>query len=363
MAAGNLFVGESFKAQFALLVYKMLLTRQWITYLNVMTEYVKDKKEIVEALEKQALSKCKQIGDLKKAFPEVCRAIKDRQGDESIEVEGSKQKRRFRYVGLDNDPLADMINAKVINNLRQYWKFCQNSSGFFPESWLEYYFKDCQDLLDFKARKKSGKQVISASVDRIYRNIEYLPSLFEAIINKCVLEIDYKPFEEEEKRLIFHPHYIKEYNGRWHLFGYAVGYEPQIGYNIALDRIQSPPREKYKLEYIAAPEMFYENYFKNVVGVSHPKNSKVEEVIIRVHSYYIYKLTDTKPLHNSQTVIKEFGDYEDGCYAEIMVKVEINNEFIGRILQMGDGFEVVAPDCVRKIFEEKIEKLVSFYKK
>ena len=49
-----------------------------------------------------------------------------------------------------------------------------------------------------------------------------------------VLEIDYKPYDEEEVTLMFHSHYLKEYNGRWHLFGHAEGKEPEYGYNIAL---------------------------------------------------------------------------------------------------------------------------------
>lgn len=356
MATKNLFFGTGYKTQFALKVYKLLITRRWITYSDVMIEF--DSK----ALDKTNISNSDHIGELKKAFPEVCAAIKERQGDDCIKVEGSKQNKRFQYVGLDDDPLADMLNAKVINNLRQYWRFCQDSAGFFPVSWLEYHFKDCQDLLDIRARKKNGEQIISASLDRIYKNIEYLPYLYEAIVNKCVLEIDYKPYEEEERRLIFHPHYIKEHNGRWHLFGHAVGCEPELGYNIALDRIQSRPREKYKLDYIAAPKMYYEDSFKDVIGVSHQKDAPVEEIIIRVHSYYIYKLTETKPLHNSQTVIKEYADYSDGRYAEILIKVEVNNELIGRILQMGEGYEVVSPDNVRKILEEKISKLYSLYR-
>ncbi len=84
--------------------------------------------------------------------------------------------------------------AKVINNLRQYWKFCQDSAVFFLKSWLEYFFKDCPNLLDMKARKQKEQQVISASLGRIFTNIEYLPMLYMAIVNKQVLEIDNKPF-------------------------------------------------------------------------------------------------------------------------------------------------------------------------
>lgn len=114
------------------------------------------------------------------------KAVSEKVGNDCFEEDGNNRNKRFRYIGKDNDPLADMRNAKAINNLRQYWKFCQDSAGFFPKSWLEYFFKDCQDLLDMKAKRQKGEQVISASLDRILTNIEYLPSLYEAITNKMV---------------------------------------------------------------------------------------------------------------------------------------------------------------------------------
>ena len=103
-----------------------------------------------------------------------------------------------------------------MDNLKQYWKFCQDSAGFLPFSWLEYFFKDCQDLIEIKVKKQKGEQVISSSIDRILTNIDFLPMLYEAIINKQVLEIDYKPYEEVLETLIFHPHYLKEYNNIFH---------------------------------------------------------------------------------------------------------------------------------------------------
>ena len=123
-----------------------------------------------------------------------------------------------------------------------------------------------------KAKRQKGEQVISSSLDRILTNIEYLPQLYEAITNKTVMEIEYKPYDEEQVTLLFHPHYLKEYNGRWHLFGHAEGRVPEFGYNIALDRIQEKPRERSKVEYVPAPNHFYDEFFKDIVGVSHMKD-------------------------------------------------------------------------------------------
>lgn len=350
----NLFDGDCDFVAFAQISYKLLMTREWVTYKSIMDIcYPKDKEFMV--------SSGTGYGELKKAFPAVRRSIQEKLGKECFEEEGNNRNKRFRYIGKDNDPLADMRNAKVIKKLRQYWKFCQDSAGFFPKSWLEYFFKDCQDLLDIKARKQKGEQVISASIDRILTNIEYLPMLYEAIVNKQVLEIDYKPYEEEQETLIFHPHYLKEYNGRWHLFGHADNHSPENGYNISLDRIQAKPREQSKIEYIPSPPMFYDQFFKDIVGVSHSKDFSKRSVIIRAHTFYIYKLTETKPIHQSQNTISPWGEYADGAYGEFSIQVEINNEFIGRILQMGAGLEIISPKEVREMFKQRIDNLAKLY--
>lgn len=353
----NLFDGESYKAEFALITYRWLMSHRWVTYANIMADRLDCSIEELPA----NLSNCDGYGELKKTVAIVKKAICEKVGNDCFEEEGNNRNKRFRYIGRDNDPLADMRNAKAINNLRQYWKFCQDSAGFFPKSWLEYFFKDCQDLLDMKAKRQKGEQVISVSLDRILTNIEYLPFLYEAITNKMVLEIRYKPFDEEEVTLMFHPHYLKEYNGRWHLLGHAEEKEPVYGYNIALDRIQAKPRERSKVKYVPAPRHFYDEFFKDIVGVSHMMDAEKEHVVIRAHSFYIYKLMDTKPLHQSYTVVKPFGVYDDGEYAEFSVDVEANNEFYGRILQMGAGLEIVAPDDVRREFKQRVASLAKLY--
>ena len=354
----NFFDGESYHAIFAQVTYKWLMSRKWVTYADIMADYLglKSSKELT-----CNVSNCDNYGELKKAFRDIRNAIIEKAGDGCFEEEGNNRNKRFRYLGMENDPLVDMRNAKVINNLRQYWKFCQDSAGFFPKSWLEYFFKDCQDLLEMRVRKQKGQQVISASLDRILANIEYLPMLYEAIVNKQVLEIDYKPFGGEQETLTFHPHFLKEYNGRWNLFGHAEGRYPENGYNVPLDRIQSKPREKAKIEYISALPMFYEQFFKDIVGVSHTNDTTKYDIVIRAHTYYIFKLTETKPIHHSQETITPWGEHEDGTYGEFSIHVEVNNEFIGRILQMGAGLEIMSPDEVREEFKQRVKDLAKLY--
>ena len=359
MMRNNIFDGESYYAMFAQVTYKRLMTREWVTYADIMADYLglKSFKELT-----CNVSNCDNYGELKKAFRDIRKIINEKLDGENVKEDGNNRNKRFRYIGKDDDPLVDMRNAKVISDLKQYWQFCQDSAGFFPTSWLEYFFRDSRDLLDIKNKRQNGEQVLSASLDRMLTNIDLLPSLYIAITNKQVLSIEYKPYEEETRILVFHPHFLKEYNGRWHLFGHAENMLPEYGYNIALDRIVNKPRELYKYEYVAAPNGFYNKFFNDIVGVSHQADSKVEDVRIRAHSLYIFKLTETKRIHHTQETVAPFSKHENGEYGEFSVQVEINNEFIGRILQMGAGLEIVSPDNVRKMFKQRVEKLAELYK-
>lgn len=358
MKSPNIFDGERAYAEFARLAYKRILSREWFSYADLMVERLN--LSSVEELPYK-LSSCDKYGELKKAFRDIRKAINDRVGFDCFEEKGNNRDKSFRYIGEDDDPLADMKKARVIDNLKQYWQFCQDSAGFFPIAWLEYFFKDCWDLLDIKKKRNSGEQVLSASLDRMLTNIDLLPSLYVAIINKQVLSIDYKPYVEDERTLIFHPHYLKEYNGRWHLFGHAEDQMPEYGYNIALDRIVRKPREVYKHDYIAAPKGYYKEFFRDKVGVSHLPDAEVKEIHVRAHNINVYKLTETKVIHHSQETVIPYGEHEDGEYGEFSLRVEVNNEFIGRILQMGAGLEIVSPDDVRDLFKQRVKELAKLY--
>ena len=72
---------------------------------------------------------------------------------------------------------------------------------------------------------------------------------------------------------------------------------------------------------------------------------------------------DTKPLHHSYIIVKPYAQYNDGEYAEFSVDIEPNNEFYGRILQMGAGLEIVSPDYVRNEIAQRVHDLVCLYPK
>ena len=356
----NPFDGKGLYTKFVWASYSRLMNREWFSLADIMAGYMK-----LDSTDKlpSSISKCDGYGVLKKAFINIVILLKERCGENCIETHGNNRNKWFRYVGDSDDPLEDLKNAQAIKDIRTYAQFCEDSAGFFPRSWLDYFFEDTLDLLQITHRRKIGERMISSSIDRELDNIQLLPRLYEAIRDKRVLKIQYKPYEEESMSLVFHPHLLKEHNGRWFLFGHAEDKEPEFGYNLALDRIMATPEMMpISKKHLPAPKDFYSRYFENIVGVSHIYSHKPELIILRANNRSIFRLTETKKIHHSQETVKPFAQYEDGEYGEFRLFVEPNNEFLGRIFHMSDGLVVVSPPNVKDIFRQRVLKMAELYR-
>jgi hypothetical protein len=160
--------------------------------------------------------------------------------------------------------------------------------------------------------------------------------------------------------LTSHPQYLKEYNGRWFVFGEADR-EPYQAYNVPLDRIVGEVSKVDDVEYITAPKGFYQKFFYNIIGVTHEKDAKVEQVIIRTKTEYQHGLLLTKPLHHSQKETLPFGEHEDGSYGEVTLTIEPNRELRGKILAYGQYLEVIQPLSLREQIKDTIRKQTEVY--
>lgn len=361
----NVFSGRKYYVRYAKIVYKQLMARKTVTYESVVKEYLGDKYDP----QKFILTKEEGYRELKKAFLDVREAIKKVAGEDSIEKSGRNRckeesgRRRYRYVGTDEDPLKDMVNARAITDLKDYWTFCQDSEGSLPEEWLEHFMKDTSDLLEIHNRKPRKQQIMGTDLAyRSVRNRDLVPKLYDYIKMQRVLSVTYIPRFEDDNReqLVFHPHYLREFNGRWFLLGHAEGKTPENGYNLAVDRIEKVTKKYGK--WCGAPEGFYEDYFRDIVGVSHWKIRKRYKVIVRAHSPYMFGLMKTCPLHHSQKVVLDFGEHEEGRkYGDFELYVELNDELIGRILQKGEMLEVISPLDVREMVKKEVQEIMRRY--
>ena len=288
---------------------------------------------------------------------------------------GKSKGKVFQYVGTIDNPLADLRYAGPIKDLETYWQFCLDSAGFFPMSWLEYFFGDTMTLLDIKEQKGSGEAFMKTSLDsNALTNIHLLPELYDAIRNRIVIRFDYCDFKGVKSTRTIHPQFLHEYNGRWILFGRDADHEDWDTTFIGLDRIVSeikavPAKE---ISYVAAFPGYYEEYFSNLIGTTQvlmgddgkpieETRGVVYDVRVRAHTKYIYGVLTSKKLHPLQHTVVEWGDHTDGTYGEVEIPLRLNREFFGRILQLGAGLEIVAPEEVRKYMQEYVDDLYARY--
>ncbi|MBO7591062.1 MAG: WYL domain-containing protein [Prevotella sp.] len=355
MSTKNIFAGFGVRSEFVNLIYTELMKRKFVSYADILAIYCGRPKGYYDRI---ACNSEPGYGELKKAFPEVLKALTKIIPD-SIEDNGQSKGKAYRYIGEIDDPLGEERKAVVQKSLEDYVLFCKASAGIMPASWFSSFFENTQLLLDTNREAKDGDMHISSSMEQNLTNIHLLPVFFKAITDKKVLRFDYHPFGQDTFSLTFHPQYLKEYNGRWFVFGDADR-EPYKAYNVPLDRIVGKLTEVNDVEYIPAPKGFYQDFFKNIIGVTHEKGVKVEQVVIHTKTKYQHGLLLTKPLHHSQKETLPFSEHEDGCYGEVALTIEPNRELRGKILAYGQYLEVIQPISLREqiidIFEKQIKQ-------
>lgn len=347
MATKNIFAGVGVRTTFVNIFYDELMKQEFVTLADVMCLKRGKPKGFYDHNPKATLSKETYYGDLKKASSEVVKALECAIPG-CIEDNGKVGKgKAFRYVGKNDDPLAAERQAIEQKRIEDYVAFCKASAGILPSSWFSSYFENTQLLLDTNREVESGEGHIRSSLEQNLTNIDLLPVFNKAITDRQVLRFSYQRFGQESFELIFHPQFLKEYNGRWFVFGEA-NKEPFKAYNVPLDRIVGVVNPVDDVEYIPAEKGFYQQYFKNIIGVTHEKNAKVEQVVIRTKTEYQHGLLLTKPLHHSQEEILPFGEHDSQWYGEVRLTVEPNRELRGKILAYGQYLEVISPQSLRE---------------
>jgi predicted DNA-binding transcriptional regulator YafY len=178
-----------------------------------------------------------------------------------------------------------------------------------------------------------------------YTGYHWIEPLYNAIKDEVCLKVKYKPFTEEKPlEFTFHPYLIKEYNNRWFVLGWHQK-EKQI-YNLAMDRIQQlkPSKEIY----LTNGKSELNNYFNNIIGVSLPRNAKIEKITLQIASN-LYPYFETKPLHKSQKVVKETKKF-----VTIELQLIVNLELVSTLMKFIDRIKIIGPISLRNTIKKAL---------
>lgn len=193
------------------------------------------------------------------------------------------------------------------------------------------------------------REVMSFENNLDYEGSKFITLLFNAIVNKRSLTVEYQDFKSLLPYTIsFHPYYLKQYNNRWFVFGYNEFTKNEY-WNMALDRIKNI--EESKAKYIET-DVDWDYYFSDIIGVTKKEGAHPIEVKLWFapsQAPYII----TKPIHESQPPIHKMISNENGI--EFTIKVVPNYELEKLILSFGETVKVLSP----KSFQNRISKRIN----
>lgn len=203
------------------------------------------------------------------------------------------KKMYYRYADPDFSIEKTPISQEEMDQLKETILMLNRFKGMPQFEWMEEILSKLEDQFHLKGAEDS---VIGFEQNLDLKGLENITPLFEAIVNKQVLNIRYKSFKKDKPITCeVHPYYLKQYNNRWFLFGWNTEFGAIT--NFALERIEAVSH--ILGEYKPKPAgLDFDEYFEDVVGVT-ILEAKVEHIIMRVAPDR-YPCIKNKPLHPSQ---------------------------------------------------------------
>lgn len=247
---------------------------------------------------------------------------------------------------ITNIPLTDRDLGKlteVVEILRQFKGFShfQELSGMVQRLENKIY-----------SVKTSQEPIIDFEKNENLKGLEHIDVLYQAIIKKRAVTINYQSFKARESNTFhFHPYYLKEYRNRWFVLG-VTKRDTNI-MNLALDRVLSI--EDCNVKFVPKQDFNLTNHLRDVIGVTVNPKGHPERVLLladRETAPYI----STKPLHHSQQVVET-----SATGVVFSLNVQLNFELEREILGFGNHVKVIAPERLKRRVKDTLEHALDLY--
>lgn len=248
----------------------------------------------------------------------------------------------YRYSDPDYSIRKQHLSEAEATQLRSALIVLSRFEGLPQFEWVQELIPKIEQSFKLKENRE-GAIGFEQNVD--LKGMNYFGELFNAILFKKVLRIDYKSFSSNQVvSHVIHPYYLKQYNNRWFLFGKNPDYEEIT--NLPLDRMEGDV-QYVSQPFIANTTYDFNDYFEEIIGVTKPAGKSPEKIKLRfslVQAPYIH----TKPLHGTQ---KEKWD-ESGL--TITIEVIPNFELEQLILRYGEHCQVLEPSELRERIRSRL---------
>lgn len=259
------------------------------------------------------------------------------------------RRKYYRYsdmkFSINNQPLNESEKIQIKEVLLTLSRF----KGMPQFEWMDEIIARLDSGLGLSTARH---KIIDFEQNSFLKGLEFITPLYHAILYQKTIKVHYKGFKMEDNRTYcVHPHFLKEYNNRWYLFG--NNHEDGMLLNLPLDRIVDI--EDSKIEYIPNSTIDFDEYFEDIIGVTLHEDNKVETIVLKIENE-LYNYISTKPIHGSQK-LKEKGP----TYTWITLKLIPNYELESWILFYGQKLEVVSPEFLREKIKTRVMQMADHY--
>lgn len=201
---------------------------------------------------------------------------------------------------------------------------------------------------------ETGKYIQLAEANAA-SGIEWVETIYNAIVEKKALKLHYKNFGEDASIRTISPYMLKEYRNKWYMIAHTAEIsKPDKTLLYRLSRILEI--EKIDQSYIEDKSFDGNKYFKYSLGVYHQHNQDPVNVKLRVRGKGLIKLISEDKIHHTQELIPLAEN-------EVQVNLMVYNtpELETFILGYGEGIEVIEPIALREILILRLNKAIHKY--
>lgn len=251
----------------------------------------------------------------------------------------------YRYSDIDYSIDNQPINQNEAEQLKATIEMLNRFKGMPQFGWMQEVMTRFEDTFKLKTNTDN---TVSFEENQDLKGLNHFSDLFNAIVYKHVLSIDYHPAFGDVKTYKIHPYHLKQYNNRWFLLGLLDGNDFIM--TLAIDRIES--FSVIDGGYIET-DIDFNEYFDDVIGVTVHEGRDVEKIVLKFDIKRLPYIR-SKPLHHTQKI----KDKDEGI---VEIKVIPNKELISLIMSFGEQVEVISPESLRGEIIDKIKELNKKY--
>lgn len=267
-----------------------------------------------------------------------------------IEVYDNKY---YRYSDPDFSITNTPLSAQDMEMMGNAVAVLKQLSGFAAFSGMEDIVGRLEDHLS--AARMEHEPVIFYEKNEKLRGLNFIPSLYDAIVAKRPILMSYKSFKTAEPHeFIFSPYCLKEFRNRWFVYGRRP--KDRMLLNLALDRIVFLAPAPEGAGFIEDHKFNPNTWFDNVVGVTKGENDKPQTIWFKAKPEQVPYI-ETKPLHSSQMIVER---NEDGS-AIFQIEVILNYEIERDLLAYGEGIKVLKPRILVKHMKDRLHAAANLY--